>query len=945
MEFAYPLALLLSIPAAIVAWRLWAGSGEGKEILALRLAALLAVVFALAGPSRVRSGNEVDVVFVVDRSRSMPEGSDERALELVSHAEGARLPGCRLGVVAFGRDVALEQVPTEAGRFPGFEKSLDRDASSLADAIRTALAVAEPGRALRVVLLTDGRPTGASPLYAVPEALERRTPIDYRLLARPADDRVGIVRLDVPGEIEEGGPVLVSAWVRTDGEGRHPYRLWRDGGVIQEGELDLRLGTSRLAFRDRLPPGAAIHDYELEIDAGEDATPENNRARGVVRAVAPARILHVRAPDGPGHLGEALAGGSSPVDQLPPGRFPAGLDGLDPYRLVVLENVAVEEIGAKRLGLLRAYVERMGGGLLVTGGRRSFGLGGYHKSELDPVLPVSMEMRSQQRKLSMALVLVLDRSGSMAVGVGPGLTKMDLANRGAVAAIDLLSEADEVAVIAVDSTPHLIQPLAPVEDKGEIAERVLSIESMGGGIFVYAGLAAAGDVIADASASTRHVVLFADAADAEEPGDYQALLEKFAEAGITVSVIGLGKSTDQDGAFLEDVAKRGGGRIFFTEEAKDLPRLFSQDTITVSQATFAKEETPGRWLADVHLLGEVPAGPFPAVGGFNVTWPRAGASLAAATDDEDASPLAAFWHRGAGRVGAFTPEADGEFSGGLLGWDGYAPFFRTWARWLAGQEEPAGVSLTLSSEESEARLVLEIDRADPATAALLSEEPALLVFRADDPAREPLEVPLVRVGEEIFEARFPLAREGTYLPLARLGGNRVVKAPPVALPYSPEFAPATPGGEDQGHELLERLAEATGGAERLAMDDLFESWGEETRTRRSLVPSLALAALLLFFVEIAFRRLQLAQFLPRILARTFARIPLWSRIAARLRLPRIAREVPADVLPPAPAPDSAPRPRAPAPPKGEGLSAALSKARRRLGGRLRGSDGPPGGES
>ena len=44
----------------------------------------------------------------------------------------------------------------------------------------------------------------------VPEALDRQTPIDYRLVARAADDRVSILRMDVPSQAEEGGPVLVS---------------------------------------------------------------------------------------------------------------------------------------------------------------------------------------------------------------------------------------------------------------------------------------------------------------------------------------------------------------------------------------------------------------------------------------------------------------------------------------------------------------------------------------------------------------------------------------------------------------------------------------------------------------------------------------------------------------------------------------------------------------
>ena len=47
-------------------------------------------------------------------------------------------------------------------------------------------------------------------------------------------------------------------------------------------------------------------------------------------------------------------------------------------------------------------------------------------------------------------------------------------------------------------------------------------------------------MIATATAGTRHIILFSDANDSEEPGDYVNLVDKMVKAGITVSVIGLG---------------------------------------------------------------------------------------------------------------------------------------------------------------------------------------------------------------------------------------------------------------------------------------------------------------------------------------------------------------------------------------------------------------------
>ena len=76
-----------------------------------------------------------------------------------------------------------------------------------------------------------------------------------------------------------------------------------------------------------------------------------------------------------------------------------------------------------------------------------------------------MEIKNEHRKLSLAMVVALDRSGSMAMASGDGRTKMDLANLGTCAAIETLGPFDEVGVIAVDSAPHVVSPLASATEK------------------------------------------------------------------------------------------------------------------------------------------------------------------------------------------------------------------------------------------------------------------------------------------------------------------------------------------------------------------------------------------------------------------------------------------------------------------------------------------------
>lgn len=106
------------------------------------------------------------------------------------------------------------------------------------------------------------------------------------------------------------------------------------------------------------------------------------------------------------------------------------------YSGVIIENVPANEIGSRGMEMLAAWVEDSGSGLMMTGGKNSFGPGGYFRSPLEPILPISMELKKEHRKFNLAIAVVMDRSGSMGASAGQGKTKMDLANIGTVQVMD-----------------------------------------------------------------------------------------------------------------------------------------------------------------------------------------------------------------------------------------------------------------------------------------------------------------------------------------------------------------------------------------------------------------------------------------------------------------------------------------------------------------------------
>ncbi|MEI3001849.1 MAG: hypothetical protein V8T86_13285, partial [Victivallis sp.] len=165
------------------------------------------------------------------------------------------------------------------------------------------------------------------------------------------------------------------------------------------------------------------------------------------------------------------------------------------------------------------------------------------------------------------------------------------------------------------------------------------------------------------NAATRHLILFADAADAEEPGAYRELLERTSRAGITVSVVGLGTGQDSDAGFLKDVARRGNGMIYFSDRADELPRIFAQDTFLMARNTFVDTPVEADYTAALRSVSQADFGRSAGFGGYNLCYGREGAEILLVTRDEFKAPIAAVGQAGLGRVSAFTAEADGEYTG------------------------------------------------------------------------------------------------------------------------------------------------------------------------------------------------------------------------------------------------------------------------------------------
>lgn len=587
-----------------------------------------------------------------------------------------------------------------------------------------------------------------------------------------------------------------------------------------------------------------------------DRLPLNNRARAALRVEGGERVLVVGGDGSDGNVARALRAAGLTVATRPEG--PLSLAELAACSALVLDEVPADRLGAAGLAAIGRWVEHLGGGLVMTGGRRSYGAGGYRKSPVERVLPVTMELRDEHRKLACAIAIAIDVSGSMQASAAGGKIKLDLAAEGAAAVIELLGPRDQVAVYAVDSAPATVIPMSRVVDPAAMTRQVLGMQPGGGGIFVYEALAACAQALLKTSSGTRHIVLFADASDAEEPGDYVALLADLKAAGVTVSVIGMGSEHDCDAQLLKDVARLGGGRVSFAVAPEDIPRLFAQETVLVARSAWVEGPAPlvpqGALGLELGSSAEL-AAPWPAAGGYNLTYARERATVLALAQGDPVAPAVATWRIGTGRSAAVTLDCDDPASQALLAWRGYGPLLAGLVRWTAGgddTEAPGRLTATRAGRSVTLRLELDPARRDewPVSAPTL----ALAV----DGAVEDTAVPTLQPVEHgVWEALVRLDDDRAVLPAIALA-DRALPGPALCLPYAPEAEPRF--GRTTGSETLSTLARLGGGAVRTDLTQLYALPSSPGEVRPIAAPLLVLIILLLL-AEIAVRRWQLA--LPR----------------------------------------------------------------------------------
>ncbi|HET8586342.1 MAG TPA: VWA domain-containing protein, partial [Candidatus Limnocylindria bacterium] len=634
-------------------------------------------------------------------------------------------------------------------------------ASDIGSAVRLASAIFPAGTQRRLVLLSDGNDTAGDASAAILSAAASGIHLDVALPSGETFGEALVDGLDAPPGARVGETVSLTATVRSTITTTATLRLLADGATVASRKLELTAGTQTVGFDIRADE-AGFHVFRAVLEPTDDHFAENNAADAYLLVSGEPQILvatddAARAAD----LAEALSTARQHVTVVPSTGVPSSLATLAGYDAVVLDDVPATALGATAMASLQVYVRDLGRGLVMIGGKQSYGAGGYLNSPLEETLPVYMTVRDKQRSPDVAMVAVVDKSGSMAdchctgdnrdtaTSGTRGFEKVNIAKEAILRAADALSPTDQLGVVAFDSSAHWAVHTAPVDVSRLQAGLGFAAD---GTTNIYAGLKAAYDDLVNNPAKLRHIILITDGWS--QSGAYDTLLADMKQAGITLSTIGTGGGSAH---ILKNLAEESGGRYYDAADATQIPDIFLKETIRTQGEQIVEERFQPVPSQPSEILRGLDAGRLPDLLGYNATTAKGTATVGLLTQRDD--PLLAQWQYGLGRAVAWTSDARATWASEWIGTDAYGTALAQMVGWTLPPQDSQGIDVRFTPGR-DGELNVEVDSTDDDGAP---RNFYTTVVRLVAPDLTPTQTALQQVGPGRYAGSVRADDQGAYL--------------------------------------------------------------------------------------------------------------------------------------------------------------------------------------
>jgi uncharacterized membrane protein len=833
----------------------------------LRCLFVAAVAFGLSRLARSATTEKTCTVYIVDVSNSVPDEALDDARAVVEQAIKEKPPDGVVKLITFSKRPRLVDVPG-GGAEPapdGAVIAIDRHGdpkasgnpgdegagSNLQAALQLAYGLYPSGYLKRAVLISDGAQTDGDILAEANRAKDHGVRLFTIPYTRPPPGEVALQTVKLPDRVKVGETFQVKAQVYSTRATKARARLYQGealNGLEGVKEIELKGGMNEVVFQSVVRYAGPV-TYALDLDQiGDDKFPDNNKYAATIDVPGRPAILYVEGtPEQATHLSSALTAQQFDVDVRSPAGFPGSLKELERYDFVIVSDVAKEQLELAAHDLIERYVRDVGGGFLFAGGESGYGLGGWYRTTIERILPVRMENDKKREMPSVAMALVIDRSGSMT-----GLP-IEMAKAAAKATVQTLAGDDLIEVIAFDSNPTRFVKLQPARNRTRIAAEIARIQPAGGTEF-FSALDAAFQDLTVAQARKKHVILLSDGHPSTSNGLKELVTAMLGES-ITVTTVGVGSEVDEQ--LMDTLATAGGGRFHPVSDANNLPKIFTKEAEMISRAAAVEEWFPVVQTSEPQFLKGVDLRDAGYLHGYVSTTlkPHPAEQILASDIDE---PILARWRVGLGWSLAWTSDVKAKWAVDWIRWSGWEKFWGQLVREHMRQKHQRELDMKAEIVGGMLRASVDAFTPDERFENNLSSK---LTITGPEPGGETKVVDLRQTAPGRYEVEVPMDKYGSFLLKAEHireqpdGTTKVaaVSYGHVSNPYPREYASFEPQ-----LDVLARAAVATGGSINPAsVSEVFNPAGEKITYHEDLWRWFIYAAIVVFVLDLLVRRVRI----------------------------------------------------------------------------------------
>lgn len=899
------LVLLLLIPLIwVMSFNSLAGLGNWRRILALilRTGVYTLLVLALAQAQWPRNADRLTVIYLLDQSSSIPEAKRNYMMKYAydSVAKYRRENAKDMaGVIVFGGTAKVESAPYD-GDIPSIGRvesayDLNASATSLEAALKLAKASFPEDTARRVVIVSDGNENLGDGLSMAQAMAEEGIGIDVVPVDLFAQAEVSVEKVVIPSDIRKGQEFEARVVLNADVSQDHPNPVTGKLSISQtssdrqqliaEQQVTLDPGKNVFPFSHKLEQSDAftIEARFIPDDDTADAVAQNNKASAFTYVRGKGRVLIIEDGNYDGEfdrLVEVLRANAIEVDVMPSTQLFASAAELLQYDSIVLANVpratgndegdesSAEAFSDTQIRMLVRNCEEMGCGIVMIGGDRSFGAGGWSNSELEKAMPVDFQIKNDKIDAVGALALMM-HACEMADG---NFWQTQISRK----AIEVLGPMDYCGVVEWGNmgAPRWLWKMPNgmdrVHGKRRMMMGMVGRMQMGDMPDFNAPMRLALNGLKNTKASIKHMIIISDG-DPTPPTN--RLLQSFVDEKIKISTVVIGNHSMNHP--MQQIAKTTGGRYYPKVNPQALPKIFQREARRVAKPVI-KESVNGMSIisdtrASSHeILQGIDTSSLPPVFGYVMTTVKTSPMVEQLwisndpQDNNENTTLLATWRYGLGRTTVLTTDAGYRWTADWVGSDLYEKLFTQIVRHsMRPITESANFTVGTEVKDGKAKIVVNALDQDEEFLNFLN-----MSARGIRPDLAGFDLDFSQIGPGRYSAEIDVDQSGNYLFSIFPGEGYERLTTGVNVPYSSEYTDRETNlayldslvqfdvrGGETGQLIEGDLSDA--GREKLLQTNPFRPTLSNTLGIHDIWPFLLVVCGTVFFADVFVRRVAL----------------------------------------------------------------------------------------